>query len=116
MKESLVIGGFKMNMKIQDHKDFIRLLISLILISIFFLLIITSSSQASVLSMNQIAIESYSYNPLQNMLAMDIDNPVTLDYFLANQDLFLENVSKGFYFSEVMNSIWLSNNITSMAA
>lgn len=105
-----------MNMKIQDHKDFIRMLISLILISIFFLLIITSSAQASVLSMNQIAIDNYVYISLQDVLEIDLNNSEILDYFLANQDLFLENIPKGFYFSEVMNSIWLSNNITAIAA
>lgn len=108
-----------MNIKTQNHKDFIRLLISLFLISVFFFVMITSSAQASTFTLPRIAPTTFvprTVHYFYNIEKANVNDIETLDYLLANQDLFLDYNSRGFVFSDTMNAHWLEHKLTSVSA
>lgn len=107
-----------MNLRSHEHKDFIRFLISLVLISAFFLLII-NSTRAATLPANYVPVKAetqYKINSLLSLKNLDLEDKHLHDYFLANQALFSDDNTKGFYLSELLNSLWISNQIASISA
>lgn len=108
-----------MKLRMKEHKDFINIFTSLVLITLFFLLIITTSAKEAD------ALPHYSVVPVVTFSQtfetkaienLDLNNEQVLDYFLANLDLFSDDIDRGFNFSESMNSLWLGERLLSTSA
>lgn len=108
-----------MNLRIHEHKDFVRFFISLILISIFFLVLIINSASAAVISPSYLPVDNglkYKNMDLYNLENLEIQDDKLVDYFLANKELFSDDNSKGFYLSETLNALWKSNSFSRASA